>query len=382
MQRMNMQIQDMPYNFIISIKPNYREMVVHYSTDKGKWKKTPMMCFGLRYYGSIRKKFRQIFFYFEGKTYDGQKFKEGSKKKPFQGMHLSLMPMQQIYLLEKNPDQEFLQDINILSKLDIPVGQMNVNESELRYILEKYPDYLLAHCVWVKDLFQKNRNEECVKMADLAFQILQRQDISLWSHYPQIPKNWIKEILWFGGYASEKANQPEYGIKFLEFGVKILPEDLKIWTTYGDVLLKASLMDRCYSAYLRAIKIAPKDLENYRLLIEAYFVGLEWNSAKKTIAKLNYVLKSTRQTPQDMHRYLVDVQRSHGIIEQNLGNPKEARKFFINGQKIDARNPFNNLAYARFEKSLGNIKKARELANLALQFHPYKDEVAEFIRTL
>ncbi|TFH29307.1 MAG: hypothetical protein E4G98_04065 [Promethearchaeota archaeon] len=220
-----------------------------------------------------------------------------------------------------------------------------------------------------------------MKKADLAFHILQQQDISLLSRYPQIPKDWIKEILWFGGYASEKANLPEYGIKFLEFGVKILPEDLKIWTTYGDVLLKADLMDRCYLAYRRAIEIAPKEAENYRLLIEAYFRGSEWKLAKKTIDKLDHVLQSTTQTPQDMNRYRVDVQRSYGILEQNLGNPKKARKFFNNGQKIDVRNPFNNLAFARFEKSLGNLRQARELANLSLQFHPDKEEVAEFIRT-
>ncbi|MHA1646106.1 MAG: hypothetical protein ACTSVL_00925 [Promethearchaeota archaeon] len=379
MMSRNPQSQNAPYNIIVALKPNYQNLMVHFSTDKSKWEHKSMFQFGPRYYASLSRKFRQIEFYFEGLSPQGDPFKSGSKEKPFSGLNQALMPVQAIHLLEKDPDPQFIMDMNLFAKYDHTLQQIRVDERELQHILDNYPDSILTYCIWVEYLFQRRNFKKCIEKTNQAYQFLLQQDKSTISTYPEIPKNRIIRILWTGGYAAEKANLPKEGIKFLEFGTQVFPEIRMLWTSLGDVLKMVGEMDQCYNAYHIGIKLEPNNCENHRLLIEAYLVGKKWELAKKAIKKLSYILNSIRLVPQEKRRFLIEVQKCYGILEQGLGKPKKARKRFQQGQRIDPNNPFNNFSFAKFELSMGNRRYARELAQIALRYHPEQAKVKEFL---
>ncbi len=378
----NMQSQNAPFTFLVALKPNYQNLKVYFSTDKSRWEHKPMVQFGPRYYASLSRRFRQIKFYFEGLDPQGEPFKSGSKEKPFSGLNRTLMPVQQIHLLEKEPDPQFITNMNLIAKYDRPIQQIHVDERELQHILDIYPDSIHTYCIWVENLFQKQKFDHCIKKANQAYNFLLQKDKSVISAYPDLPKSWVIRILWTGGYAAEKTKHPKDGIKFLEFGTQVFPEIRMLWTSLGDVLKMEGEMDRCYNAYLNGVKLEPNSGENHRLLVEAYLAGSEWKLAQKAINKLAKVLKSTRQHPQEKTRFLVEIQKCSGMLEHGLGKPKKARKFFQQAQRIDPNNPFNNLTFARFEHSVGNKNQARQLAQKALRYHPDKAEVRAFMQNI
>ena len=108
----NPALLDLPYNFIVVLKPSRKKVIVHFSTDNSPWEKSPMIQIGVRYYGSLTRRFRMIKYYFTGRSKRGKKLSWGSKQEPFSGMHVSLMGMQPLNLLEIIP-KDCIRELNI-----------------------------------------------------------------------------------------------------------------------------------------------------------------------------------------------------------------------------------------------------------------------------
>ncbi len=378
-----MDIRNPPnYNFIIALRPIYREVTVMYSLDGRPWQILTLIQCGLKYYGSVDKDFREILFYFKTKSMTGKKKKLGSKKKPYKGLPFSRMPFMQVHLLESNPDSSFIHDLDRFAAFDLPQQILTLPSDHFSLLLHKYPNNLQIYSAWIKNLYSRKQMQKCLEIAEQAYPYLIKIGPELLIQYPFVMKIWIKEILWFGGCAAEKTQQYIAGKKLLELGSKILPSDDMIWSNYGDMLSKLNEFDDSYRAYEAAILLKPQEIENYRLLLDASVSNHDLDKAKNMIGRLEGILNRYSFSLRDQTRYKVDIFRYSGMISSLRGKPEEAREYFEQGIRLDQNNPFNNLEYAKFESKNGDMKKALILGQYALRFHPYPAEVKDFLNNL
>ena len=370
------------YNFTIALRPIYREVTALYSLDGKPWQNLRLVQCGLKYYGSVDKDFREILFYFETKSKTGKKKKLGSKKKPYRGLPFSRMPFMQVHLLEPNPDSDFIHDLDRFAAFDIPQQILTLPSDHFSLLLHKYPNNLQIYSAWIKNLYGRQQMRECARIAEQAYPTLIKLGTEILIQYPFLMKIWIKDILWLGGCAAEKAGQYTVGKQLLELGTKIMPSDEMIWSNFGDLLAKLNKFSDSYKAYERAITLNPKNLENYRLLLDASVLDSNLDKAEHMIERLEEILNRYLFPLQEQTRYRADIYRYSGMISSQRGKIEEARANFERGVKLDKNNPFNNLEYAKFESEFGEVKKALALGQHALRFHPYPTEVKNFLQTL
>ncbi|TFH29465.1 MAG: hypothetical protein E4G98_03785, partial [Promethearchaeota archaeon] len=140
---------------------------MHYSTDGASWEESPMVQIGVRYYGSITRRFNKIDYYYTGQSRKGKKLQWGSKNKPFTGLTVAIMGMQPLNLLEIIPE-DCIRELNILTQLDLPSEIEKIDDQDFNYLIEKYPTCWIGYAIWIENLYRSKQYDRTIEKVELA----------------------------------------------------------------------------------------------------------------------------------------------------------------------------------------------------------------------